>query len=236
MIATRSPGYWAAVAINSGAWGEEFTWPWLLKNVEHLPVLVRTGGKDTTVAGYKYSMAFKEALEKAGKEFEFLFDPELGHPPSKAERLHMTRWMLKQVRRRPKEFSYIADRSDYTGPDGAIKITIDPAVNPRPSFTCRIEGQTVYIDSVDTPGLEIDLGPTGLGLDGEVTVIWNGREAAKRTVSTTGKAHRNRRKDPNFVMLGVGYRRSSPWHNFRVDVPLPAKVRRSDAADGQGLP
>jgi hypothetical protein len=64
-----------------------------------------------------------------------------------------------------------------------------------PSFECRTEGQTVYISSENTPGLSVELGQGGLGLVGQVTVYWNGRQAyagpAQRI--TLGEEARRRR-------------------------------------------
>jgi hypothetical protein len=41
----------------------------------------------------------------------------------------------------------------------------------------RIDGQSVHIDSEGTGGLTVDLGPHGLRMSGDVTIVWNGKQA-----------------------------------------------------------
>ncbi len=231
-IASRSPGYWCAYAFKDGAWGPERHWPWLHENVKQLPVLVYTKGTSERGAhSLKFNKAFWEELKASGKDAEFCYDPE----GEKGGGKYVDRWLLSHVRTRPKQYSYTADRGAYQGPDGAIRITIDPTMDPRPSFTCRIEGRTVSIDSEGTPGLEVDLGPTGLGLSGDVTVIWNGKEVTKTTIDTTAVTRPEKgipkRESPNIILLGKGYRARTPWERAGA-LPPQSLYRQIGKAPG----
>ena len=53
---------------------------------------------------------------------------------------------------------------------------------PRASFECWLEGQTVRIEAVGATKLDVDLGPNGLRMTGDVTVTLNGREQFKGPV------------------------------------------------------
>ena len=48
------------------------------------------------------------------------------------------------------------------------------AEDPLPQFECTIDGNTVKILSTGTSRLNVKLGADGLGLEEEVSVIWNG--------------------------------------------------------------
>ena len=47
---------------------------------------------------------------------------------------------------------------------------------PRAGFECWVEGQTVRIETRDATKLDVDLGPSGLRMTGDVTVNVNGKQ------------------------------------------------------------
>ena len=58
----------------------------------------------------------------------------------------------------------------------------EPAGTPiQPSRAAAARG-IVRIDSKGTTGLDVNAGAGGLGLEGDVTIIWNGKEAYKGPV------------------------------------------------------
>ena len=50
------------------------------------------------------------------------------------------------------------------------------APEPRATLECWIEGQTVRIETSGAEKLDVDLGPNGLRMSGEVTVMVNGKQ------------------------------------------------------------
>ncbi len=94
-------------------------------------------------------------------------------------------WLEGKRRIRPDEFFYIKIGEAGDGAWG-VHVRENPDVDPwKPEtwerFECRIRGDTVEITSHNTTGISVELGRTphgrSLGLEGEVTVIWNGEEA-----------------------------------------------------------
>jgi hypothetical protein len=86
-------------------------------------------------------------------------------------------------------FTYIAEDFTHRGRRG-IRLRRDAALAPFPQFTCRTDADNVFIDSEGTTGLDVDLGPLGLGRQGTTTVVWNGQPVY--------------RGPPSNVILGAG--------------------------------
>ena len=177
-FATRSPGYWAAIGPVVGTWGEEWFFPWLQENIKDVPILMRNGERDPNV---RQPYPEYKALKAMHANVQLLLNPEAGHPSTETEMEAMHGWLLSHKREHPKAFTFTADSSWYPGRTG-IEMNWDATMSPRPKFTCRIEGQEVHIESEGTPGLVVDLGPDGLGMEGEVSVFWNGKLAEKKKV------------------------------------------------------
>jgi hypothetical protein len=105
----------------------------------------------------------------------------------------LTDWMLRQRRRRPKAFSYLSygNRPGELGAWG-IEMEASPIYDRADPgtwayFTCRIEGDTVRINSRNTERLVVRLGQEddrSLQLSGEVDVIWNGQAAFRGPADT----------------------------------------------------
>lgn len=198
-FATRSPGYWAAVVSNHGTWGDEFKLPWLQENIKDIPVLFWAGERDSSGPDHAYPVY--KAMKAINANVKLILNPEQGHDGSKIDKENIYRWMLSQKRERPKEFSFVADSPWYPGRTG-IRMYWEPIMSARPRFTCRIQGQKVHIDSEGTPGLWVDLGPDGLGMQGEVTIFWNGKqEAMKKMVPP--EEMKGKDTESNVVKLGL---------------------------------
>ena len=193
-IGLRTPDVWAALGIYSG--GGRNTGAGLAGNAAYLPVNIWHGGKDPTVP-VKMAHDMATELLKYGNEAKVVVSENAGHMIPGAEKPALRAWLLQHRRKRPDSFSYVADTPGHTGAWG-ITMRRDEARDPMPRFECKIEGHTVRIDSTGTTGLDVDLGVGGLGLEGEVTVIWNGKEAYKGPAGQTqlgdGAGRRRNRK------------------------------------------
>ncbi len=176
-IALRTPDVWAAACpVSGGTWGLP-PGRGLGINAQHLPFRIWHGEADGSVS-VDNAYAMQAELRRYGNEPDMVIVPDQGHgyPPEAQVRNH--RWLLQHRRVRPDRFSYVADTDRHRGAWG-MWMDRDVARDPLPRFDCRIEGNTVHISSEGTPGLDVDLGPEGLGMAGEVTVFWNGEQAYK---------------------------------------------------------
>ena len=133
------------------------------------------GGKDGTVP-VKHAYGMRDALSKVGNTAEVIIDEDAGHSVPRGATAPVKRWLLQHRRVRPDRFSYLADSQAHRGAWGVV-MRRDPFKAPNPRFDCRVEGAAVHIDSEGTDGLDVQLGAGGLGLSGNVTVIWNGEKA-----------------------------------------------------------
>jgi len=172
-IASRSPDHWAAIAIYAG--GHRDADPAIAGNLAHMPTLLWHGAKDEVVP-LDSMRRMEKALVGVGNEPKIDIDPEAGHMVPRGAKTPHQHWLLEHTRQRPDEFAFIAESSRGRRAWG-ITLPRPRGDQPLPRFTCRIDGQTVHIDSENAQGLDVDLGPAGLGMTGEVTVIWNGKQA-----------------------------------------------------------
>ena len=189
-IGLWTPDRWAALGIYSG--GDRYA-PiagGVAVNGRNLPVQIWHGGKDRSVPA-ALGKAMAKALADAGGEPELVIDPEAGHMIPRPARAGQKAWLLKHTRTRPKTFTFVADSSRHTGTWG-VTLRRDETADPLPRFTCKVEGNVVAIASKGTTGLQVVLGEGGLGLSGEVTVTWNGKQAYKGS--------------PRIINLGDGVR------------------------------
>jgi predicted esterase len=174
-LGLRAPDQWAAVCIVSGGtWGAR---PGLGLgiNAAHLPVRIWHGEADGAVS-VEQAHRMQEELREYGNEPEMVIVPGQGHSCPPEEQRANTAWLLQHERARPDEFSYVSDSRRHAGVWG-VRMARDARISYQPSFQCRIEGQTVHVDSEGTDELTIDLGEGGLGLSGDVVVNWQGEQA-----------------------------------------------------------
>jgi hypothetical protein len=79
----------------------------------------------------------------------------------------------------PKRFSFIVDTPQHRGIWGISipRIYPDayPQAEPRVKFECWIEASTIRIRTWDAKQIEVNLGPTGLNLCGNIALIVNGK-------------------------------------------------------------
>jgi len=89
----------------------------------------------------------------------------------------MENWLLQHTRRMPDHFSFIVDTPQHRGIWGISipRIFPDayPQAEPRVKFECWIEGNVIRIRTWDAKKIEVDFGPIGLNLSGNVKLIVN---------------------------------------------------------------
>ncbi|MBI5723936.1 MAG: dienelactone hydrolase family protein [Planctomycetes bacterium] len=175
-IAGRRPDAFAGVNLASGfgSWSDT-SLEHLAENLRGMPIAVWIGELDSMV---KDAKAFHEMLDKKGIAHRFEIVPRLPHTYPYLEYQKSVGYLMQFTRKRPDKFSFIADNGEYTGRNGVF-MTVEGRVqnSARPSLTCSVNKQEVSIESKNTSALSVDLaGPDGLGLSGDVKIIWNGRE------------------------------------------------------------
>jgi putative esterase len=179
-LGARTPDKWAAIAIFAGAVRGDSWTPSLGRNVTYLPTWMWAGEDDRF---FRSISRLREMMREYGAEPTFSSTPNLGHNYLGEKQVEAINWLQQHTRKRPDAFQFVADTTQHSGVWG-INMARDPAMSGLPSFVCKIEGNTVRLDTDGTPQVEINLGEGGLGLTGEATVILNGKQAYQGAVET----------------------------------------------------
>lgn len=179
-LATRTPDRWAAIAVFAGAARGGDMAAVLARNVTYVPTWLWAGEKDRFFVTVS---RMRDYIVDAGGRPAFSSTPDLGHNYLGEKQEEAINWLQRHVRKRPTEFEFYADTDDHLGVWG-ITMRRDPAMSGLPSFKCSIEGNTVRLDTKGTPAVRLELGEGGLGLQGEVTVVLNGKQAYKGPAET----------------------------------------------------
>jgi pimeloyl-ACP methyl ester carboxylesterase len=192
-LSQLTPSRWAAFGAMSGAGslGAPVR-TYLLDNLNGLPFKMMIGGED---GGAKNFLAMAEAMRARGLNPELTVIDNLGHNYTQAMQQEMITWLKTKTRQRPARFTFTTVDNltsdcwgvrlaiDYGvplrgggGPRRELRV-VDETAQPFARATVAIAGQTVTIDSVGAQRLALDFSkPDGLGLEGEVRVLWNGKE------------------------------------------------------------
>lgn len=191
-LAARTPDRWAAVAMLAPAAGSirQDAAVGLGRNVKSLPTWIWCGQEDSLLPS---AQQIRDELRRHGQEPIYTEVPKVGHNYLQEAQAEAMRFFDGKVRRRPSSFAFVSDTPEHTSAWG-IRLVRDLSMSGAPSFSCRIEGQTVHLDSQGTPGLAVDLG--ALGLSGEVTLLWNDKQAYRGEVKpvTVGVVPEPRRR------------------------------------------
>ena len=191
------PDLWSAVGLYSGADALAPVGSGFAQNVAHLPIHIWHGAKDMSVVP-EFVDRFKAALMRYGNTPSVTIDPEGGHMVSRNAKGPNRQWLLQHERKRPNPITFKVATQRYPGAWG-IAVRVDPAIDAHPSFTCKVDGQTVWLSTSGTTGVKINLGAktaaeleaeakqkfrgrplykrVDLGLSGDVVVYWNGIKA-----------------------------------------------------------
>ncbi len=179
-LGSRTPDRWAAIAMFAPAYrrvaGDEDN----ARNVLNLPVWLWCGEEDRFITTTRW---IRDQITRVGGEPVFSSTPDLGHNYLGDKQVEATNWLQQHTRRRPARFQFVADTNEHTGVWG-ITMRRDVSLSGRPSFTARVEGNTLHLDTEGTASVELALGEGGLGLEGDVTVILNGQPAYQGPAKT----------------------------------------------------
>ena len=139
----------------------------------------------------------RQALAARGIPVEARVVEGIGHQYTAEMQREAVEWLKTHRRRRPAVFDFATD-DNLTNEAWGVRLHVahgvplqreagGPFAAPRvagpeePGFArarVRIEGGTVHLESDGARGVSLDFSePDGLGLAGDVRVIWNGREA-----------------------------------------------------------
>ncbi|AIE87253.1 dienelactone hydrolase family protein [Fimbriimonas ginsengisoli] len=188
-IAQRTPDLWAAVAMMAGSTYSAPPELGLVPNAAHLPFYIWIGDQDSNKDRIPSSQQARDALAAVGNTPTFVLQPGVGHSPRGEDEDAKTDWLLRHVRRRPDHFSFVVDTLRHRGVWGvfALRRNATRATLPEPNvkFEVWIEGQRVRIEAPDAPKMRVDLGSTGLGMTGDVEVVFNGKSVFNGPVPIT---------------------------------------------------
>jgi len=188
-IGTRTPDRWAAIAILAGGTWRERPNHDLGLNLTQTPVYVYCGDRDFL---FKYVDVFRAELDKFGIEPLVKITPGMAHAYTDEVQADAINWLTKHTRKRPDEFSFVADTDEHRGVWG-VTMHRDLSISGLPRFTCRIENSTIHLESEGTPGIEVKAGENGLNLNDPIVIYWNGEEAYRGPAKTIqlGTPHKN---------------------------------------------
>jgi pimeloyl-ACP methyl ester carboxylesterase len=176
-IVQRTPDLWAAVGIMAGnPVGAPYNLG-LVANASHVPFYLWVGNEDKE---RKSSFDnFRTALTAVGNPPTVVVAAGVGHNYRAEDLATLEAWLLQKTRQMPKHFSFIVDTPQHRGIWGISipRIYPDayPQAEPRVKFECWIEGPTIRIRTWDAKQIEVNLGPTGLNLAGNVELIIDGK-------------------------------------------------------------
>ena len=174
-IASRTPDRWAAIAMIAPSLErtkDGFAYG-LAGNLANTPTWIACGESDPLFADYGRIIA---GLGAAGTPLTASTQPGVGHAFPWSLQRESVLWLKTHVRTRPDNFQFVADSDLHHGIWG-VELERDARLSAIPRFNCRIEGQMIRLESSGTNRLKVDAGPEGLGMSGEITIVWNGGTA-----------------------------------------------------------
>ncbi len=177
-LAARTPDLWAGVntASGFGPWSDTAL-DYLADNAHDLPVMIWVGELDKRMLDSAH--AFHALLNEKKIRNKLTVLENVPHTYPYDQFQACVGWLMRYTREKPTAFSYISDSYQHQGRNG-ISLPAFQRNTPRekmPRFTCKIEGQTIHLNTWNTKEVVVKLGEKGLGLAGEATVIWNGKPA-----------------------------------------------------------
>jgi pimeloyl-ACP methyl ester carboxylesterase len=176
-IAQRTPDLWAAVGIMAGnPVGAPYDLG-LVANASNVPFYLWVGDEDKLRKSLIET--FRTSLTAVGNPPKVVVAAGVGHNYRPEDAAALEAWLVQKTRQMPKHFSFIVDTPQHRGIWGISipRIYPDayPQAEPRVKFECWIEGSTIRIRTWDAKQIEVNLGPTGLNLSGNVELIVNGK-------------------------------------------------------------
>ncbi len=174
-LASRRPQQWAAVVCASG-FGDwtDMSLPWLEENLRNRPLRAWIGSHDRMLDAAK---KFHQFMQEHGHKMDLIIAPNLPHTFPYKNFQENAGWMMQHRRKDDrKAFNYVCDTEMHPGRNGVYARYHD-AEYPQPRFSVKTAGQTVEITFEGTAGFSVSPGKKGLGLEGDIVILWNGKEA-----------------------------------------------------------
>jgi pimeloyl-ACP methyl ester carboxylesterase len=174
-IVQRTPDLWAAVGIMAGNPVGAPAELGLLSNAKHVPFYLWIGENDKErIPSFN---SFRSSLIAVDDPPNVVVAARTEHNYRHEDAAAMENWLLQHTRRMPDHFSFIVDTPQHRGIWGISipRIFPDayPQAEPRVKFECWIEGNVIRIRTWDAKKIEVDFGPIGLNLSGNVKLIVN---------------------------------------------------------------
>jgi predicted esterase len=178
-LAAGRPDYWAGVNIASGygPWSMVVD-PVLLANAGKLPMVISYGELEEA-SMHEGAQHFADQLHKAGnKNVKVAPMPNLPHTYPHADYINNVAWLMQFHREKQNSFSYTATSWENSGRNG-ITVSMPGYIDQAklPHFTCKIDGNTLHIDSTNCETMRVDLAEVGIDSAQNAVIIWNGKKA-----------------------------------------------------------
>lgn len=185
-IVLRTPDLWAAAGIMAGSPISVPGDSGLESNARYVPFYLWKGEKDPVSNRQEALDEFRASLMHIANPPKVVVAPGVGHMYRPEDASALQNWLFQHVRRRPDHFSFIVDTPQHRGIWGVSIPQKYPGayfnLEPRVSFECWIENTTVRIETLNTNRLDVDFGPSGLNMSGQVKMIVNGRQMFGGTI------------------------------------------------------
>lgn len=179
-IVLRTPDLWAAAGIMAGSPVGVPPDSSLAGNAQHVPFYLWKGVQDPIPNRQAALEYFRDSLTQVGDPPKVVIAEGVGHNPRSEDGTALQMWLFEHVRHRPDHFTFLIDTAEHRGIWGISVPQKYPdaysSAEPQVSFECWIEGAIVRIQTSNTNRLDLNLGPQGLNLSGNVKVILNGNE------------------------------------------------------------
>lgn len=180
-IVNHTPDLWAAAGMQSGSMGSCPPSLGLIQNMAYVPFHILIGEKDNLPGRIPDSKEAYRLLKELGDDTKLVILPGIGHYPLTDEGTSEQRtWMLSHTRKRPNKFSFTIDDSNHPGVWG-IRLPFNRWESrtlkaPWPRIECEIEGNSVGLKITGSKEVIVNLGKSGLRLEGKATLTINGKK------------------------------------------------------------
>ncbi len=173
-LGARTPSRWAAAcSIAASSRNGEAHSP-VSANWSLLPYKLMVGEEDRFFKSYQDIVA---GLAKHDIHPEARSIPGLGHQYLGELQKEKIEWLKTHVRTRPDTFTFVTD-DNLTNTCWGITLLVPEGADERARVTYRRDEQTLHLATEGTAQVTIDPSePDGLGVTGDISVLWNDREA-----------------------------------------------------------
>jgi dienelactone hydrolase len=176
-IVQRTPDLWAAAAIMAGNPSGAPAGLGLVPNASQVPFYLWLGDQDQERRPAFDAM--RAALTAVGNTPTLVVAPGVGHAYRPEDAAALQAWLLEHGRRVPRHFSFVVDTAQHRGIWGVTIPRKYPwaylQAEPKAFLECWIDGPRVRVRISNASSLDVDLGPQGLRMKGNVELVVNGK-------------------------------------------------------------